>query len=91
MQDIVFERFKHRLEDLGLAIDKIDEEGLIYIEHGENTLRISVDNVLRSYEQDGTFDHLDNLVDSIHSHLMEVPIPDWQQAHLKVYCSFVSE
>jgi hypothetical protein len=87
MQNIVFERFKTRLEDLGLAIDKIDEEGLIYIEQGENTLRISLDNVRRSYEQDGTFEHLDNLVDSIHSHLMEVPIPDWEQAHFKVYCS----
>ncbi len=87
MHDIIFERLKTRLEDLGLTIDQVDEEGLIYIEYGENTLKISLDNVRRSYEQEGTFDHLDNLVDSIHSHLMEVPIPDWEQAHLKVYCS----
>jgi hypothetical protein len=87
MQDIIFERLKTRLGDLGLSIDKVDEEGLIYIAHGENTLKISLDNVRRSYEQEGTFDHLDSLVDSIHSHLMEVPIPDWEQAHLNVYCS----
>jgi len=87
MQDIVFDRFKIRLEDLGLTIDKIDDGDFIYIEHGENTLKISLDNVRRSYEQEGTFDHLDNLVNSIHSHLMEVPIPAWEEAHLNVYCS----
>jgi uncharacterized protein YtpQ (UPF0354 family) len=87
MQDIIFERLKARLEDLGITIDKVDEEGLVYIEHGENTIKISLDNVRKSYEQEGTFDHLDNLVESIHSHLMEVPIPDWDQAYLKVYCS----
>jgi hypothetical protein len=87
MQDIVFERFRTRLEDLGLTIDQVDEEGLIYIEHGENTLKISLDNVRRSYEHEGTFDHLDNLVDSIHSHLMEVSVPEWENAHTKVYCS----
>ena len=72
---------------MGLSIDKVDKEGLIYIEHGENSLKISLDNVRKSYEQEGTFDHLDNLVDSIHSHLMEVSIPHWEQAYLKVYCS----
>jgi hypothetical protein len=87
MQDIVFDRFKTRLEDLGLAIDRIDDEDFIYIKHDENTLKISLDNVRRSYEQEGTFDHLGNLVDSIHSHLMEVPIPSWEQAYLKVYFS----
>lgn len=87
MHDIVFERLKTRLEDLGLTIDKVDEEGFIYIEHGQDTFKVSLDNVRRSYEQEGTFDHLDNLVESIHSHLMEIHIPDWDQAYLKVYCS----
>ena len=45
MQDEIFDRFKSRLEDLGLTMDKIDEEGLIHIDIGENTLRISLDNV----------------------------------------------
>lgn len=30
---------------------------------------------------------MENLVESIHSQLMEISIPDWDQAYLKVYCS----
>ena len=87
MQDIVLDRFKTRLEDLGLSINKIDEEGLIYIEHGENTLKISLDNVRRSYDQNGNFDHLDNLVQSIHDYIMEIPIPEWNECKSKVFLS----
>jgi hypothetical protein len=87
MQDEVFERFNTRLQDLGLKIDNVDEDGLIHIDVGEETLRISLDNVRKSYQQDGTFDHLDNLIESIHSYLMEVPIPDWEEAKANVYVS----
>lgn len=87
MQDEVFDRFKFRIEDLGLTIDKVDEDGLIHIDNGENTLQISLDNVRKSFEQDGTFDHLDNLIDSIHSHLMEIPIPSWEESKNNVYLS----
>jgi hypothetical protein len=44
MQDIVLNRFKSRLEDLGLTIERIDDEGFIYIQQGENSLTISLDN-----------------------------------------------
>lgn len=87
MQDIVLERFKTRLEDLGLTIDKMDDEGLIHIEHGENTLKISLDNVRKSYEQEGNFDHLDNLIHSIHDYIMGVPIPEWNESREKVFLS----
>lgn len=87
MQDEVLDRFKTRLEHLGLSIDKIDDEGLVHIEHGENTLKISLNNVRKSYEQDGNFDHLDNLIQSIHEYLMEVPIPNWNESKDKVFLS----
>jgi hypothetical protein len=87
MQDIVFERFKTRIKDLGLSIDKIDEDELIHISQGSIELKISLDNVRKSYEQEGTFDHLDNLIDSIQDHLIEEPIPGWNEASNKVYFS----
>lgn len=57
MQDELFDRFKTRIEDLGLTINKVDEDGLIHIDIGENTLRISLDNVRKSFEQDGWIFH----------------------------------
>lgn len=87
MHDELFDRFENRLEDLGLLVDKVDENGLIHIDVGEKTLRISLDNIRKSFDQDGTFDHLDNLIDSIHSYLMEVPIPDWEKIKDRVYFS----
>lgn len=87
MEDILFERFKTRLEDLGLEIERIDEDGLIYVSYGDNRLQISLDNVRRSYEQEGNFDHLDGLIDSIHDYLMQKPIPAWEDACLNVYQS----
>lgn len=87
MKDIVFERFKSRIEDLGLEIDKVDEDGLIHIVHDEGELKISLDNVRKSYEQEGNFDHLDGLIESIHKHITEEFIPSWDEAHLNVYQS----
>lgn len=87
MEDIVFNRFKTRIEDLGLTIDKIDEDELIYIEHNENTVKISLDNVRKSYNQDGNFDHLDSLIQSVHDYLMEIPIPTWDESKDNVFLS----
>lgn len=86
-EDLLFERFKAKIADLGLSIDTIDEDGLIHINTGENTLEISLDNVRKSYEQDGNFDHLDNLVESIHSYLMDTPMPSWENSKHNVYLS----
>lgn len=87
MEDIIFERFKSRIEDMGLVIDKVDDEGLIYIEQEEGEFKISLDNVRRSYEQEGNFYHLDSLINSIHNYLFEEPIPSWDDAYLNVYQS----
>ena len=87
MQDIIFERFKTQLDNLGLSIDEIDDDGFMHIECGENTLKISLDNVRKSYEQDGTFDHLDNLVNSIKTYLTNTPIPGWEISKEKVFLS----
>lgn len=87
MQDELFDRFKIRLEDLGLTIAKIDDDGLIHIDVGGNTLQISLENIRKSFKQDGTFEHLDNLVDSIHSYLMEIQIPGWEESRHSVYLS----
>ena len=71
MEDIVLVRFKSRIEDLGLSIDHIDDDGLIFITAGEEIFQISLDNVRKSYEQEGSFDHLDSLIASIHNGLIE--------------------
>jgi hypothetical protein len=87
MKDKVFERFQDRLGDMGLTIVRTDDDGQIHIEHGDNILKISLDNVRKSYEQEGTFDHLDNLIESIHSYLMEIPIPVWDECKHQIYFS----
>ena len=87
MKDELFDRFKARVEDLGLTINMVDEDGLIHIDIDENTLRISLDNVRKCFEQDGQMDHLDNLIDSISSYLTEIPIPGWEDAKNNVYLS----
>src|SRR5688572_5395825 len=87
MKDLVLDRFKTRIEDLGLSIGEMDDESLIHIEHGENTLKISLDNIRKSYEQDGNFDHLDNLIQSIHDYIRDIPIPAWNECKDKVFLS----
>src|SRR5687768_3269565 len=87
MEDIILERFKTRVEDLGLSIDHIDEEGLLFITIGDQIMRVSLDNVRKSYEAEGSFEHLDSLVESIHNNLIEPEIPGWALAKDKVYLS----
>src|SRR3712207_4815619 len=87
MEDILLERFKARIEDLGLAIDHIDKQGLIHIKMGEEDYQISLDNIRKSYEVDNNFDQLDHLINSIHKNLMDPNIPDWQTCKEKVFIS----
>jgi hypothetical protein len=87
MEDIILQRFKTRVEDLGLIIDHIDEEGLVFITVDDQVLTVSLDNVRKSYEQEGSFDHLDALVESIHNKLIEPEMPEWAQAKEKVFLS----
>ena len=87
MEDIILERFKTRVEDLGLSIDHIDEDGLLFITVGDQILRVSLDNVRKSYNEEGSFDHLDSLVESIHNNLIEPEMPDWAEAKEKVFLS----
>lgn len=87
MQDELLERFTLRIEDLGLAIDHIDDDGQIHIEAGGGSLKVSLDNVRKSYERDGDFEHLDSLIASIHEYLMETPTPVWNDCKKDVYLS----
>lgn len=87
MEDIVLDRFKSRIEDFGLSIDHIDEEGAIFITVGDQILRVSLDNVRKSYEQEGSLAYLDSLIESIHNNLIEPEIPEWTEASDKVYLS----
>src|SRR5688500_17871350 len=87
MEDIVHERFKSRIADLGLAIDHVDENGLINIKMGDEVYQVSLDNIRKSYERENNFDHLDNLITSIHKDLIETQIPDWETSKEKVYIS----
>ena len=87
MEDILLERFKTRVEDLGLSIDHIDEDGLVFITVDDQILTVSLDNVRKSYEQEGSFEHLDSLVESIHNKLIEPEMPEWALAKEKVFLS----
>lgn len=87
MKDLVLERFENRIIDMGLTITHIADDGLIHLTKDDISLQISLDNVRKSYEDDRTFDHLDNLVASIHSYLMGVNIPDWEECKKDVYLS----
>ena len=87
MEDIILERFKTRVIDLGLSIDHIDEEGLVFITVDDQILTVSLDNVRKSYEEEGSFDHLDSLVESIHNKLIEPEMPEWTWAKEKVFLS----
>jgi hypothetical protein len=87
MEDIVLERFRSRIEDLGLSIDHIDDDGLIFITAGDEIFQISLDNVRKSYEQEGGFDHLDSLIASLHNSLIEPEFPEWAKAKENVFLS----
>lgn len=48
-------------------------------------MKISLDNVRKSYEQDENLDHLESLLNTIHKHLMGPEIPEWNDAKDHVY------
>lgn len=86
-EDLILELFTAKIADMGLSIEAIDEDGLIHIDTGTNTLQISLDNVRKSYQQDGDLEHLDKLIESIHFYLMEIPVPSWEECRRNVYLS----
>ncbi|MES2774446.1 MAG: hypothetical protein V4722_09690 [Bacteroidota bacterium] len=82
-RDIVFEKFKARIEKQGLKIDSIDKEGLLHISRGDIDLEISLENVRRNYGRDSDETHISDLADMVVSYSAE--LPDWPAAKNDVY------
>ena len=51
MHDEILARFKLLIENAGLAVQKIDDDGLIYIQQGDKLLKIDLENVSKSYKR----------------------------------------
>ncbi|TDL99656.1 MAG: hypothetical protein C4K58_07120 [Flavobacteriaceae bacterium] len=84
--DFVFDEFKSQIERNGMKIDSVDETGLIYISQGEQTLKISLDNVRRNYERDKDESHISDLVQTLVSYSTEIP-QNWEDAKNDIYIS----
>lgn len=84
-EDIFFDKIKNALEEQGLSIDRIDEEGLIYVTNGELELRISLDNVRKEYERDKDETYISEFISAI-TYSLE-PIPDWEIAKSNIFLS----
>jgi hypothetical protein len=89
-QDFVLEKFKEQLKRNGLAIKSVDEEEYYYIEVGETTLKISLENVRRNYERDKDESHITDLVDTIRSSNLKIP-EKWEEAKAGILCIILSK
>lgn len=83
-KDIVLEKFKAQIEEQGLTIDTIDEEGFVFISKGDFNLKISLDNVRKNYERDSDETHISDLVNIIISYSLE-ELPGWEAAKFEIY------
>jgi hypothetical protein len=83
--DFVFNTFKQMIEEKGLKIDLIDNEGLIHVKIKETELKISLDNVRRKYQTDKDIVHITDLIEIINYEL--VPIPEWSIAKHNILLS----
>lgn len=66
-EDVVFEKFKTQLQQHGLTIDSVDQEGYLYIDIGAEKIKISLDNTRKNYQSDGNESHISDLVEVVWS------------------------
>jgi hypothetical protein len=85
-KDFVFDEFKSQVENQGMKIDSIDEDGLIHISQGELTLNVSLDNVRKNYERDNDLTHISDLVETLVSYTIQLP-DNWHDAKNSIYIS----
>ena len=85
-QDFVFNEFKSQIESLGMKINSVDENGIIYIQQGELTYEISLDNTRKNYERDKDEKHIADLVQMVASSSMTAP-ENWADAKEDIYIS----
>lgn len=83
--DLVFEKFKAELESKGLKIDSIDDDRLIHVTEGDLNLKVSLDNLRKSYEREQDETLITDFVNVILSHLE--PLPTWQIAKENIFIS----
>jgi hypothetical protein len=85
-EDIVFDEFKSQIESKGMKIDSVDELGLIYISKGEQTSRISLDNLRKDYERDKDKKLISDFVQVLLSYSVELP-KEWMDVKEDIYIS----
>src|SRR5688572_12058778 len=80
--DLVLEEFTARLVQHGIAIDFIDDEGLVHIQRGGSDLKVSLDNVRKNYARDNDKRHIQELVETIvdYNGVGEGSPSDWEAA-----------
>jgi hypothetical protein len=85
--DIVYSLFQQELEKHNLHIEKTDADGFILVKKGEDLLKISLDNVRRDYERDGSTEPIANLAKALAEYGAGVPTK-WKDAREHVFMSF---
>lgn len=87
-RDVVFNEFKRQIEEHNLVIENVDETELISLKIGEETLKISLDNVRKDYNRDNDESYISNFVKLILSSVItEIP-SNWQEAKNDILISF---
>ena len=84
VKDFVFEEFKSQIEKKGMKINSIDESGLIHISRGEWKLKISLENVRKTFNRDKDKIHISNLVESLLVDQIVFP-QNWAECKDKVF------
>jgi hypothetical protein len=87
--DLVLEEFTAQLAKHGIAIDSIDDEGLVHIQRGGSDLKISLYNVRKNYARDNDKRHIQELVETIvdYNGVGEGLPSDWETARPDIFAS----
>lgn len=86
--DIVLDKFRKALEEQGMVIERIDEDGLIYVSKGEVTLQVNLENLRRDYARDGDDGVVHAFVKGLAAYGAELP-EDWEEARGYIFFSFL--
>ncbi len=86
-EHIIFKRFKSEIEKAGLSINRIDEDGFLFIEKDDLDYKIHLENSIRDYESNESFYTVDTVIKSLTE--PEPEIPNWTEAQNYIYSSLV--
>ena len=86
-EHIIFKRFKSEIEKAGLSINRIDEDGFLFIEKDDLDYKIHLENSIRDYESNESFHTVDTVIKSLTE--PEPEIPNWTESQNYIYSSLV--